>query len=190
MTPSLSVILPVCNSEDRLALQVDELLDVLPELSDRFEVLIVDDGSTDDTAHVATDLARCFPQVRVVSHPVTLGLTEAIQTGLDNTAGEIVLVGDVHYGIPTNDLHKLWQLRHEEDLVVARKPAVREQSDRRLLDRLLSWTPGSQRAARPTPAVHVLRRGMLQSLRIDQVPPSPPLRPNFLDKVKAFAMGE
>jgi len=189
--PSLSVVLPVCNLEERLAGQVDELLDVLPELTDRFEVLIVDDGSTDDTAHVAAELARCFPQVRLVRHPITLGLTEAIQTGLDNTDGEIVLVGDAQYGLPTADLHKLWQLRHDQEMVVARKPMARQEPQRNLLDRLMKWTPSSRPASGPTPAVHVLRRGMLQSLRVDQIPPAtPPVRPNFLGKVKAFALGE
>ena len=93
------MLLPVHNAEDRLAIGVARLLDVLPDLTGRFDLLIIDDGSTDDTPEVAHDLARRFPQVGVVRHPVRLGLGEAIQTGLDHTAGEVVLVGDEHRGI-------------------------------------------------------------------------------------------
>ena len=111
MTTSLSILLPVHNAEDSLEMQVSEILDVLPELTDVFDIMIVDDGSTDDTPEVAASLARRFPQVRCTRHPMRLGLNEAIQTGLDETAGDVVFVADEKYGLDPQDLRKLWQMR-------------------------------------------------------------------------------
>lgn len=92
MNLTLSIVLPVCDAEQYLAAQVNELLETLPEVAERFEVVVVDDGSSDDTAHIADELATCFPQVRVITHPFHLGLAEAVQTGLDNARYETVLV--------------------------------------------------------------------------------------------------
>lgn len=121
MNTSLTVVLPVYNAEDRLADQVERLLDVLPEMSRRFEIVIVDDGSIDDTPDVAHELAMYFPQVNLVRHPVRLGLEEAIQTGLDASQGEVVFVGDEQYGIAVDDLQRLWQLHEDQNLIVARR---------------------------------------------------------------------
>src|SRR5262245_19158235 len=94
---TLCVLLPVYNGHHSLESTVAELLEWLPELTDHFELCILDDGSTDDTADVARELAARYPQIKLVRHPVRLGLAETIQTALDNTRGEVVLVGDEDY---------------------------------------------------------------------------------------------
>jgi len=190
LNPTLTIVLPIFNAEDRLAGQVNQLLDVLPELTRRFEVLLVDDGSTDDTAHVAEELATCYPQVRLVRHPIALGLAETIQTGLDHTQGEIVLVGDAHHGLPANDLVKLWRLRQENDLVMARKPVTPSTAEKSLVERLLNWAPAGRQGTHRKPEVHIIRRSMLEDLRVDPSAKHEVSRPNFLSKIKAFAVGE
>jgi glycosyltransferase involved in cell wall biosynthesis len=199
LNTSLSIVLPVYNREHRLHGQVNDLLDVLPELTHSFEVLIVDDGSTDDTAHVAADLALIYPQVRVVRHPIRLGLAEAIQTGLDNTQGEIVLVGDEEFGLGLEDLQKLWLMREDNELVVARQTRV--DKPERFIDKLLGWTPSRRQGSRHVPASHVIRREAFDEMRrfeadrlqaishrVDKV--EAPLRPSLLGKIKRFAMEE
>jgi hypothetical protein len=183
LSPALTIILPVFNAEDRLSRQVAQLLEILPELDCRFEIVLVDDASTDDSAMLAKDLARSYPQVRALRHPVRLGLAETIQTGLDHTTGEIVLVGDEQQGVPAADLAALWQMRDEADMVLARKrldASLAEQSVS-WVRRLLAWQPsGAARtsASRGTAAkssamaaVHVLRRGQLESLVASELPP-------------------
>ena len=111
---TLCVLLPVYNAHHSLESSVSELLEVLPELTESFELCILDDGSTDDTAEVARELAARYPQITLVRHPVRLGLAETIQTALDNTRGEIVLVGDEDYCLDPDDLRTLWQLRDSQ----------------------------------------------------------------------------
>ncbi len=117
---TLSVILPVHNVELTLAGNVYELLEVLPDISAHFEILIVDDGSIDQTADVAYELARCYPQVNVVRHAERQGLSAAIQTGMVRTTGDIVFVHDDDSPISAAELRTLWSLRNDQDLVSAR----------------------------------------------------------------------
>ena len=63
---SLSVLLPVKNAQATLAATVQEILDVAADLSEQFELLIIDDGSSDATSEIATELTQNYPQVRAV----------------------------------------------------------------------------------------------------------------------------
>ena len=94
MHKSLTILLPVHNAQGTLARQITTLLDFLPEISTEFEILIVDDASTDSTVDVALDLARRFPQVRVLRQSQRLGHQRAIEAGLARSSGEIVFIND------------------------------------------------------------------------------------------------
>lgn len=207
---SLSIVLPVHNAQERLAASVTAILDVLPELTSRFDLAIVDDGSIDDTIEVAHELATCYPQVKVVRHAIRLGLNEAIQTGLDHTSGEIVFVGDGECGLDPDGLRKLWHLRHDEDLVLARQTDDVAPAQSTWIEKLLTWKARaeSQSSRRPSAGVQMIRRKALEELqlfeqqqfdrtsrRLDRAvaagrPKNEPGRPNYMDKVKRFAMGE
>jgi glycosyltransferase involved in cell wall biosynthesis len=91
---SLSVLLPVKDAQATLSDSVHEILDVVADSGDRFEVLIIDDGSTDATNEVAHELTRHYPQIRLLRHHTPLGREEAIRTGLKQSQGEVVLLRD------------------------------------------------------------------------------------------------
>ncbi|MFV1964260.1 MAG: glycosyltransferase family 2 protein [Pirellulaceae bacterium] len=91
---SLSVVLSVHNAEKTLSQQVTHLLDVLPDLAQRFELLILDDGSTDRTEEVAHELARDYPQLRVARHNKRMGADANLQTALEETTGDVVVLQD------------------------------------------------------------------------------------------------
>ena len=116
---SLSVVVPVHNAERNLARRIGHLLEVLPDLVARFEVLIVDDGSTDQTEDVALELAQQYPQVRVTRHPDQLGIEASAQTGAAHTTGDIVIVHAGHEPVNASQLRRAWKHREFEELVVA-----------------------------------------------------------------------
>jgi glycosyltransferase involved in cell wall biosynthesis len=133
--PSLSIVLPVHNAEKTLAVKVAQLLDILPDLTTDFEILLINDGSTDHTDEVAYEIAREYPQVHVTRHEKRLGQRGAIETGLAETSGEILFVQDEQAVIDSSKLHRLWELRNEDDFVFV--PSSRLQ--RPALNRLAAW---------------------------------------------------
>jgi cellulose synthase/poly-beta-1,6-N-acetylglucosamine synthase-like glycosyltransferase len=91
---SLSVLLPVKDVQATLTTSVHQILDVLADSTDQFELLIIDDGSTDATSEVAHELTRHYPQVRVVRHGTSKGHEAAIRSGLKRSQGEVVVMRD------------------------------------------------------------------------------------------------
>jgi glycosyltransferase involved in cell wall biosynthesis len=71
---------------------VTEVLDVAADLTDRFELLIIDDGSADATSEVADELTRHYPQVRMLRHSKPQGRDAALRTGIAQSRGEVVLI--------------------------------------------------------------------------------------------------
>ncbi|MEE8451125.1 MAG: glycosyltransferase family 2 protein [Thermoguttaceae bacterium] len=117
MQHSLTVLLPVCNVESTLAVSVREVLEVVSELTDCFELVIVDDGSEDSTSEVAEELIHDYPQVRSFRHGVRLGRDAAIRTGLEQSSGQIVFLHDDEQGLAVDGLGKLWKAacQHETE---------------------------------------------------------------------------
>jgi glycosyltransferase involved in cell wall biosynthesis len=91
---ALSVVLPVQNAEGTLAEQVARLLEIVPDLSDRFEILLVDDGSTDHTLELAQELARRYPQLRVLRHDRAGGRQAALDAGRRAARSQRVMAAD------------------------------------------------------------------------------------------------
>lgn len=96
----LSVIIPVYNEGATLGSIVQEVLAV-PHL---LEIIIVDDGSTDQTATVAAKLAEDNAQVHYARHGQNAGKTAALKTGLALTKGKIVIVQDADLEYHPSDM--------------------------------------------------------------------------------------
>jgi glycosyltransferase involved in cell wall biosynthesis len=80
---TISVVVPAYNEAGNLEGAVATALNACAGFDD-FEILIVNDGSTDTTAEVAERLARAIPQVRVIHHPRNQGFAAAYGTGLEH----------------------------------------------------------------------------------------------------------
>ena len=155
MPDSLSVVLPVHNVNQALSRRVGELLDVLAELTAHFEILIVDDGSTDQTDEVAIRLARQFPQVHAICSGVQTGKPAAIQRGMQQARGEIVFVQPEVNRMHASDIGRLWALRDNEQFSVAGAAPRSLSPD--LVKRLGDWGRGLVKSDESA-GVRMLRR--------------------------------
>jgi glycosyltransferase involved in cell wall biosynthesis len=89
---SLTVLLPVRDVQSTLAATVTEILEMASDLCERFELLIIDDGSSDATSEVIHELSRDYPQIRALRHEKPLGEEAALQSGLAQSQGDVVVV--------------------------------------------------------------------------------------------------
>jgi glycosyltransferase involved in cell wall biosynthesis len=101
MSEGISVFFPAYNDEASIGGLVTEALALLPALTDDFEVIVVDDGSTDGTARVLEGLARADRRVRVVRHGVNRGYGAALRTGFASATKDLVFYtdGDGQYDV-------------------------------------------------------------------------------------------
>ena len=101
MSEGISVFFPAYNDEASIGGLVNEALALLPTLTDDFEVIVVDDGSTDGTARVLEELARDDPRVRVIHHEVNRGYGAALRTGFATSVKDLVFYtdGDGQYDV-------------------------------------------------------------------------------------------
>src|SRR5260370_19316374 len=79
---SLSIIVPAYNEAENIVLALEEMVAACQTLKLKYEILVVNDCSTDDTAARAEAYAQNHPEVRVIDNPVNLGFGGAFRAGL------------------------------------------------------------------------------------------------------------
>ena len=98
---SISVFFPVFNDQGTIGALVQNALCVLPSFTDKYEVVLINDGSTDASGAIANELARNSAHVRVIHHSHNQGYGAAIRTGFENTTGDLIFYtdGDGQYDV-------------------------------------------------------------------------------------------
>src|SRR5829696_1626084 len=92
-TRSLSIFVPAFNEVDNLAPTVETIMRALSVSVEDYEVIVVDDGSTDGTAQVAEVLAARFPEVRVIHNPKNMGVGYGWMRAVESaTKGSFIFV--------------------------------------------------------------------------------------------------
>jgi glycosyltransferase involved in cell wall biosynthesis len=115
----LSAILPAYNEAENIAPMVESTLRVLPDLADDWEILIVDDGSADETGEVASRLVdEHGPNVRLLSHPANRGYGAAIRTGLQHARHELIFYTDSDRQFDVAELIYFLPMMDDHDLVI------------------------------------------------------------------------
>jgi glycosyltransferase involved in cell wall biosynthesis len=114
----LSIVIPVYNEEGHLRRIAEATLEVMPDIALAYELIIVDDGSTDSTGEIAEELAQNNKHVRVIHHDRNRKMGAALLTGYRNAKYEFVapLTGAGH--ISPGELRKFVPLMQDADIVV------------------------------------------------------------------------
>ncbi len=110
--PFVSVVVPALNEEANLAALVARLEDVLRAASRAYEIIIVDDGSTDNTRELLCELSLKNPNLAYLSLSRNFGHQAALIAGLDASTGQVVIMMDADFQHPPELLPKmiaLWQ---------------------------------------------------------------------------------
>jgi len=122
MNPKCTVVIMAYNEGKTLSSVVQEIRDELRKSALSFEILIVDDGSGDETAQVVPVLLSKFPEVRCIRHAQNKGLGEVYRTGFNEASGEWLTFYPGDGQIPATDLHGFLNLMPKHDLVLGYIP--------------------------------------------------------------------
>lgn len=144
---TLSIVIPCYNEANRLAKTVEEMLAQVPALVDsKFEIILVDDGSIDQTIDIAEGLiARTPTHIRLVRHPHNRGKGAAVRTGVGESRGEYTLMADADGSTPITEVRKLLaEARNGVDIVIGSRAMddesvlLKTRIHRRVLGRLFN----------------------------------------------------
>lgn len=139
MEPEISVIIPVYNEEESLVPLFDVLQEVLQELERSFEILIVDDGSTDGSPAVMERLKKENSRIRIIRHGSNYGLSAAMGSGFRMARGSILATMDADLQNDPRDLPLLLSKLGEADAVVGWRHERRDPLVKKLSSLAANW---------------------------------------------------
>jgi glycosyltransferase involved in cell wall biosynthesis len=116
--PEITIGIPAYNERECLEAVVRNARDVLPGLGETYEVLIIDDGSTDGTSALADELAARWPEVRVVHHPVNLSFSGAIRSLHTNSRGRWLFLCPADGQVDVGEIAAFLPPRKDVDVVL------------------------------------------------------------------------
>jgi glycosyltransferase involved in cell wall biosynthesis len=149
MTPDLSIVIPVRNESPNIGPLYEELTDVLVGYGRPYEIVAVDDGSTDDTFEQLAALQARDPRLRVIRFRRNFGQTAAFAAGFAHARGRLVVTSDGDLQNDPRDIPAMvrliddggydvvcgWRKHRQDALITRRVPSV-------VANRLISWATG------------------------------------------------
>ena len=120
--PRFSLVVPCFNEEGHIKEAIAELRFALRG-AEPYELLIVNDGSTDDTGKILAEATSADPTLRVLVHTVNQGYGAALKTGIRQASGEFIVITDADGTYPNQRIPELLGMAGDVDMVVGARTA-------------------------------------------------------------------
>ncbi len=117
LIPELSVVMPALDEEEALPVVIPEAVQALDEICDRWEIVVVDDGSTDSTPEILQRFSDNDPRIRVLTQVGHQGYGLAIRRGFDAVQYMVVCLTDSDGQFDLRDITKLYPFLKDADMV-------------------------------------------------------------------------
>lgn len=115
---SLSVVLPAHNEQEAIETTVREVIEALSTWKLDFEIIVVDDGSRDNTGAILDTMSATYPCLRVIHHPVNQGYGAALVSGFEAASKDLTFFMDSDGQFDIHDLARFLPLIEEYDAVL------------------------------------------------------------------------
>ncbi|MCO5221229.1 MAG: glycosyltransferase family 2 protein [Thermomicrobiales bacterium] len=129
---SFSLILPAHNEAENIEVVVRRAIEVLPTYFDSFEIIVVNDGSKDDTGRIVDRLAQGDPRVRAVHHPKNRGYGGALTSGFETSSGDHVMFMDADRQFDIADIELLYPFISTHKIVAGFRMMRQDELHRRI----------------------------------------------------------
>ena len=128
LKPYLTVLIPAYNEAENISESIRTITRKLQDISCSFEIVVVDDGSTDDTAKIVKDIAYSKPFVRLCSHQSNTGPGSGIQTGIKEARGGFIIFIPADIAMDINQVSDFIDASKDADIVVGLRSDRRDYS--------------------------------------------------------------
>ncbi|MGD9972835.1 MAG: glycosyltransferase family 2 protein [Desulfatirhabdiaceae bacterium] len=134
---NISVIIPLLNEEENIPILYRELTDVLSGTGLEYELIFVDDGSTDKSYSILLDIQKCDEHLIIISFRRNFGQTAALSAGFDHARGDMIITMDADLQNDPKDIPKLieklgegydlingWRFDRKDPFINRRLPSI------------------------------------------------------------------
>ena len=124
--PSISLVMPAYNEADNIEPMVAEATPALEANADGHEIIVVDDGSADETAAVTRRVMESYPNVRLVEHPANKGFGAAVFSGFTSAEKDWIFYTDADRQFVLSELDRFVPYMDEADLIAGYRAPRRD----------------------------------------------------------------
>src|SRR5438477_8012674 len=129
---TMSVIFPAFNEEGNIRRTVEAAAEVLPKIAMSWEIIVVDDGSSDATTAICDDLKARYPEVEVISHGQNRGYGAALKSGIMAAKYDLIFFSDSDGQFDLRELQQLICWAEDYDIVAGYRAKRQDPLHRRI----------------------------------------------------------
>lgn len=120
-----SIVIPAFNEEDKITSTLTQVVNFMRGYCNTFEVIVVNDGSSDTTSEKVALFAKDNPEIVLVDNPHK-GKGFAVWTGMMRAEGNLIYMADADLSAPIEDLKKfsVWAVEHDFDIVIGSREGI------------------------------------------------------------------
>ena len=108
MSPTYSIVIPAYNESARIRASLERVIAFVNQRNWDAEILVVNDGSSDNTAQIVEEYAASHPMLRLIQNPGNRGKGYSVRNGMLHASGEILLFSDADLSSPIEEADKLF----------------------------------------------------------------------------------
>ncbi|MCX8064221.1 MAG: glycosyltransferase family 2 protein [Candidatus Hydrogenedentes bacterium] len=140
--PEISIVIPTYNESENILSVLSEIKEVMDNIDRPYEIIVVDDGSTDGTLEVLKKNLSTFPNLRIIRLTRNFGQHPAIYAGFNYSRGKIIVTIDADGQNPPSEIPRLIQTLEEGnyDFVQGWRKERKGTSIRKIFSRIVNWT--------------------------------------------------
>ena len=118
-SPTYSIVIPAYNESARIVASLDHIIAFADQRQWPLEIIVINDGSRDNTADVVRNYSRKNPCVRLMENPGNRGKGYTVRSGILNAEGDVILFTDADLSSPIEEAPKLFEaIRQGADLAI------------------------------------------------------------------------